>query len=546
MSYSILEAMTQIAREKNLDIDYVVKTLESSLLQAAKKKFSNADNIFVAVDPESGDINIHALKTVVSNVTDSNFEISLDEAKEIDDSAEEGDEVEVYISFEEFGRNAIATAKQLMIQKVREAEREMVYEEYVEKIGDLVTGNVQQIDKGDLIVSIGRAEAILPQENQIPREKYRQGDRVRAYIADVKRNQRGPQIILSRAHDGFVEKLFELEVPEIFERIIEIKALAREPGERTKIAVSSADERIDPVGACVGIKGVRVQSIVRELSNERIDVIQYHPDPEIFATRGLAPATVVKIDSYPEDQSMTVIVEDDKLSLAIGRQGQNARLAAKLTGWRINILSESEYSEMKRREVESKVPISKLPGISDSITNKLLEDDILYVQDLIAAPTDDLLAIPGIGPKRAEQLQESARQLMADLEQQRELEAQAEEAEMEEDDEDVYDEDEADIEEKTDDDEQEIEDDDDDEEEDDDEDVEADEEEDLEDEDEELPEAEERKPSMEASGDETVSEEMVGASEETDDENASEIEDISDESAQSEEEDETEKQHPSS
>ncbi len=552
MSYSILEAMTQIAREKNLDIDYVVKTLESSLLQAAKKKFSNADNIFVAVDPESGDINIHALKTVVSNVTDSNFEISLDEAREIDESAEEGDEVEVFISFEEFGRNAIATAKQLMIQKVREAEREMVYEEYVEKIGALVTGNVQQIDKGDLIVSIGRAEAILPQENQIPREKYRQGDRVRAYIADVKRNQRGPQIVLSRAHDGFVEKLFELEVPEIFERIIEIKAIAREPGERTKIAVSSADERIDPVGACVGIKGVRVQSIVRELSNERIDVIQYHPDPEIFATRGLAPATVVKIDSYPEDQSMTVIVEDDKLSLAIGRQGQNARLAARLTGWRINILSESEYSEMKRREVESKVPISKLPGISDSITNKLIEDDILYVQDLIAAPTDDLLAIPGIGPKRAEQLQEAARQLMADLEQQRELEAQAEDAEIEDDDEDAYDDDEdteqePDEEDDSDDEEDEEEEE---EEEDDDEDnfddIEADEDEELEDEDEDLSEDEERTPALEESGEETISEEIGEPSEDTDDENASEKEDISDESAQSEEEDETEKQHPSS
>ena len=531
MSYSILEAMTQIAREKNLDIDYVVRTLESSLLQAAKKKFSNADNIFVAVDPESGDINIHALKTVVSNVTDSNFEISLEEAKDIDDSAEEGDEVEVYISFEEFGRNAIATAKQLMIQKVREAEREMVYEEYVEKIGDLVTGNVQQIDKGDLIISIGRAESILPQENQIPREKYRQGDRVRAYIADVKRNQRGPQIILSRAHDGFVEKLFELEVPEIFERIIEIKAIAREPGERTKIAVSSADERIDPVGACVGIKGVRVQSIVRELSNERIDVIQYHPDPEIFATRGLAPATVVKIDSYPEDQSMTVIVEDDKLSLAIGRQGQNARLAARLTGWRINILSESEYSDMKRREVESKIPISKLPGISDSITNKLLEDDILYVQDLISAPTDDLLAIPGIGPKRAEQLQESARQLMADMERQKELDALAEEEEMDdsEEDDDIS----ISVEDERDDDTSDISEDDDDDD---------DEDEDVED----VDEDDEEEPVIELSAQDDSTEEEEEPSESADVEEASEVEDISDESVQSEQEDETEKQQPSS
>jgi N utilization substance protein A len=415
MSYDILEAMTQIAREKNLDIRYVIETLESSLLSAAKKKYNNADNIFVKVDPLTGEINIHALKTVVSNVTDPNLEISLDEARELDASAEEGDEVEVYIGVEEFGRNAISTAKQLMIQRVREAERENVFEEYSKKIGELVTGTVQQFDKGDLIINLGRAEAVMPQDQQIPREKYRQGDRVRAFIADVRRNQRGPQVILSRTHDGLVHKLFELEVPEIFERIIEIKKIAREPGERAKIAVSSADERIDPVGACVGIKGVRVQSVVRELSNERIDIVQFHPDPVVFATRALSPATVVKIESYPEDQSLTVIVEDEKLSLAIGRQGQNARLAARLVGWRINILSESEHSEAKRKEVESKVPISKLPGITDLMVNKLLEEDILYIQDLIATPIDDLLAVQGIGPKKAEALLETARQFLADF-----------------------------------------------------------------------------------------------------------------------------------
>jgi N utilization substance protein A len=444
MSYDILEAMTQIAREKNLDLQYVVETLESSLLSAAKKKFANADNIFVKIDAQTGEINIHALKTVVTNVTDPNLEISLVEAKEIDDEAEEGDEVEVYIAFEEFGRNAIATAKQLMIQKVREAEREMVFEEYSKKIGDLVTGSVQQIDKGDLIVNLGRAEALLPADQQIPREKYRQGERVRAFIADVKRNQRGPQVILSRSHDGLIIKLFELEVPEIFERIIEIKAIAREPGERAKIAVSSADERVDPVGACVGIKGVRVQSIVRELSNERIDIIQWHPDPEILMARALSPATVVKIESFPEDQSMTVVVDDDKLSLAIGRQGQNARLAARLTGWRINILSESEHSEMKRKEVESKVAISKLPGLSEKLTGKLLEEDILYVQDLAATSEDDLLSIPGIGPKRAEALTESARQFLADLQYQQELEreqaAEREEGEADEVDDEFEDE----------------------------------------------------------------------------------------------------------
>lgn len=446
MNYDILESLTQIAREKNIDIEYVIETLESALVQAAKKKFGESDNITAKVDRASGEINVIAVKGVVENVTDPQIEISLEEAKEIDDSAEAGDEVEVYIAFEEFGRNAIALAKQLMIQKVREAEREIIYEEYSQKIGELVSGTVQQVDKGNVIINLGRTEGIMPVSQQIAREKYRQGDRIRCVIHDVQKNQRGHQIVLSRGHDSFLQRLFELEVPEIFERIIEIKAIAREPGERAKIAVASADDRIDPVGACVGVKGVRVQSIVRELNNERIDIIQFHPDPEIFVTRALSPAKVVKIDTYPEDQEMTVVVEDEKLSLAIGRQGQNARLASKLTGWKINIISENEFSAMKRFEAENYLPISHLPGLGDVMINRLMDAGHMYAQDLLGVTPEKLMEVEGIGEVKAKTLIETARAQVAEFEQQRrrELEkARAEKAEA-----DANQEDEADIEEE--------------------------------------------------------------------------------------------------
>jgi N utilization substance protein A len=441
VNYDILETLTQIAREKNIELDYVVETLESALVQAAKKKFGEDQNIVANVDRASGEISVHVVKTVVKKVTNEKTQVSLKEAQEIDESAEPGDEVEVYIGFEEFGRNAIALAKQLMIQKVREAEREIIYEEYSQKIGELISGSVQQVDKGNIIVNLGRTEGIMPISQQISREKYRQGDRIRAVIHDVQRNQRGHQIVLSRTQETFLQRLFELEVPEIFERIIEIKAIAREPGERSKIAVSSADDRIDPVGACVGVKGVRVQSIVRELNNERIDIIQYHPDPEIFVTRALSPAKVVRIDTFPDVEEMTVVVEDEKLSLAIGRQGQNARLASKLTGWKINIMSENEFSAMKRFEAENYLPISHLPGLGDIMINRLMDAGFMYAQDLVNADIERLTEIEGIGEKKAQTLIETSKIQVAEFEEQRRLELEAAQEEGETDEE--YEEEEA-------------------------------------------------------------------------------------------------------
>ncbi len=435
MQYDILEALNQIAVEKNMEIDYVIETLKASLVSAARKKYGDGDNIIVNIDRRSGEINMHAVKTVVEIIVNPYAEISLKDAKEIDSDAEIGDEVEIFIPFEEFGRNAIASAKQILIQKVREAERETVYNEYIKKVGDLVTGTVQQVDKGNIIINLGRAEAILPLKEQISKEKYRQGDRIRALVLECQKSQRGPQVVLSRASNALLQRLFELEVPEIFERIIEIKTVAREPGERAKVAVVSADERIDPVGACVGVKGVRVQAIVRELNNERIDIVPYHPDPEIFVTRALAPAKVVRIDAISEENTMTVVVADDQLSLAIGKGGQNARLASKLTGWKVNILSEHDFYERKREEAEAKVEVSKLP-IGEATIQKLIAADFRFIQDILEVTPSRLTEIDGVGAKKADQIIEAAREYMFEL-QTTKTEAEQLESEEKEEEEEV-------------------------------------------------------------------------------------------------------------
>jgi len=417
MAFDMIEAMTLIAREKNIEFDAVLETLQQSLLAAAKKKYTFTDNITFKFDRKNNELLMIVTKKVVEPVTDTNLEISLKDAKEIDPEAELDDELDLYIDYEsEFGRNAILTAKQILIQKVREAERDRIYEEYIDKVGTLVSGVVQQIDKGNVIINLGRGEGILPIKEQIPREKFRQGDRVRAYIQDVQKSLKGPQIVLSRVNNEFLRALFALEVPEIYERVIEIRAIAREPGERAKIAVYSSDDRIDPVGACVGIKGVRVQSIVRELNNERIDIVPFSSNPEVFVTRALAPAKVAYIDVFDSEKKMTVAVEDEKLSLAIGKNGQNARLASKLTGWKVNIMSETEYNEARKREAEMLVPVGQLEGIGAKISERLSEADISSVQRLANASVETLVKIEGIGQKTAETLVEKAKAFVAQLE----------------------------------------------------------------------------------------------------------------------------------
>jgi N utilization substance protein A len=414
IDFDVMEVVHQITKSKNLDQEYVLETIKEGLMTAAKKRFGDADNIRVHIDRREGEIYMVATKTVVTYVQDPQHEISIVDAQEIDEESEIGDEMEVELPFEEFGRNAIAATKQILVQRIREREREQVYAEYKDRVGEVVTGIVQHIDKGTIIVNLSGAEAVVPHKEQIPRERFRQGDRIRAYIADVQPNMKGPQIILSRAHPGLLMKLFELEVPEIFEKIVEIRAVAREPGERSKVAVYSIDDRVDPVGACVGVKGVRVQSIVRELANERIDIVPWDPDPETFVARSLAPARVVQIVNVGlETHEMTVIVDDEKLSLAIGRNGQNARLAAKLTGWKITIRSESQYLAQRTRALDTTTALDQLPGIGEATKLHLEEAGITSIEMLATKTPADLVSIEGVGPKTADKLVEAAQEYVS-------------------------------------------------------------------------------------------------------------------------------------
>jgi N utilization substance protein A len=438
VNYDILEAIGQITKDKNLEPEYVIETLEAGLISAAKKKFG-AENIVAKFDRKTGQISMHMVKKVVKQVAEPALEISLAEAKEINSKAKAGEELHIPLHFEDFGRNAIATAKQVLIQKIREAERDRIFEEYQSKVGELTTGAIQQVDRGNVIINLGRTEGIMPPKEQIPKERYRQGERIRIYILDVQKSAKSPQIVLSRAHSGFLQRLFELEVPEIFEKIIEIKAVAREAGERSKIAVHSIDERIDPVGACVGIRGTRVQGIVRELSNERIDVIQWSPEVETLVARALAPAKIIKIDQDKEEKIMTVVVEDQGLSVAIGKNGQNARLTSKLTGWKITVMSQSELVAKKAEAKEKESQIRELKGVGEKLADNLIAQGFGSVEALAEATPGDLTEIEGIGEKKAAKLIQTAREYLeekkatqADEETSGEGESEAERVETEE------------------------------------------------------------------------------------------------------------------
>lgn len=406
MQYDVLEALTLIANEKNLDLDYVLETVEEALVAAAKKKLGENDTIRAEIDRTLGEIRMSWIKKVVEKVVDPTLEMTISEAEEHYEDVEIGQELDVPINYIELGRNAIASAKQILIQKVREAERDQIYEEYIKKVGALVTGTVQQAEKNNIIVNLGRAEGIIVAKEQIKKEKFRQGDRIKSYIYDVQRSNRGPQVSLTRSSQDFLKKLFEIEVPEIAEKIIEIKAIAREPGERSKIAVYSNDDRIDAVGACVGVKGSRVQNIVRELNNERIDIVPWSAEPMIFVTKSLAPAKIVHVDVFSEEKKMLVVVADDKLSLAIGKTGQNARLAAKLTSWKINIMSESEYKALQQTEELEKVDIEEIPEITEKMRDKLLSLGIETAQDITRKGVEKLIEAEGVGVKTAERIVE--------------------------------------------------------------------------------------------------------------------------------------------
>lgn len=346
----------QVVKDKGIDREILVEALESAVLSAANKKFRNTRDLEAHFNEEIGEVEVFEFVTVVDEVVDSYKEIDIGEAREVDPDVEIGDSLGMMMEAGSFSRIAAQTAKQVIIQKVREAEREGVFNEFKDRVGEVVNGIVRRYERGDLIVDLGRAEALLPNREQVPRENYRQSDRVRAYISEVKMSAKGPQIILSRTHPGLLISLFRSEVPEIAEGIVEIKNAVREPGSRAKIAVESHDIDVDPVGACVGMRGSRVQNVVTELRGERIDIIPWTLDPARFACAALAPAEVSRVYIDDDAQAMEIIVPDDQLSLAIGKKGQNVRLAAKLIGWKIDIKSESRAQEEEQEDTAAEEP----------------------------------------------------------------------------------------------------------------------------------------------------------------------------------------------
>jgi N utilization substance protein A len=345
MNGEFLQALDEIAKEKGVSKDLLIDAIDVALVSAFKKNFGTSQNVKVTINRETGEIEVFAVKNVVEEVENELLEISLEEAKEINKNYEVGDVVEKKVTPKNFGRIAAQTAKQVVVQRIREAERGIIFDEYVSRENEIVTGLVQRKEKNNVFIDLGKTEAVLGSGEQTPGEVYNIGDRIKTYIVEVKKTTKGPQIVLSRTHPGLVKRLFELEVPEIQSGIVEIKGIAREAGSRTKIAVYSHDENVDAVGACVGQRGQRVQVIVDELKGEKIDIIEWNEDPEIFVGSALSPAKVINVDVDKENNAARVIVGDSQLSLAIGKEGQNARLAAKLTGWKIDIKSQSQVSD---------------------------------------------------------------------------------------------------------------------------------------------------------------------------------------------------------
>jgi N utilization substance protein A len=365
---SIKHAIEQIVKEKGIDRAVVIEAMEQAVLTAANKKYRNTRDLEARYNPDSGEVELFEFVTVVEEVLDSYKEIDLDEAREIDPEVEVGDSLGEKLDASGFTRIAAQTAKQVIIQKVREAERETIFNEYSDRQWEIITGMVRRFEKGELLVDLGRAEAVLPSKEQMPREVYRPGDRIRAIITEIRMTTKGPQIILSRTHPSMLAKLFEAEVPEIAEGIVEINAVVRDPGSRAKVAVSSNDRDIDPVGACVGMRGARVQNVVSELRGEKIDIIPWSEDIARFACNALSPAQVSKVFVDEDNRTLEIIVADDQLSLAIGKRGQNVSLAARLTGCRIDIKSESKVAD----EVESQ-EFSSYDG-TDAVGEEAVED----------------------------------------------------------------------------------------------------------------------------------------------------------------------------
>jgi transcription termination/antitermination protein NusA len=425
MASLLYQTIEGLSREKGIDPQIVVNAVEDAIVVATRKYYKSQENLRAELDKESGAIKAFAVKTVVETpeqIEDPNLQITLDEAKKIDPAVEAGGEVRFYKATDVLGRIAAQLAKQVIFQKVREAERDTVYNEYIGRVGEIVNATVKRIEGPDVIFDIGKAEARMPRKEQSRLESFAMGERVRAVIARVERASKGPAVVVSRAAPELVQHLFQTEVPEIYDGTVVIRAIAREAGERTKIAVMSKDKDVDAVGACVGMKGMRVQSIIRELRGEKIDIIEYHEDAVTFAEKALQPAKVSRVTVIDSsDKHLEVVVDDSQLSLAIGKKGQNVRLAAKLLGWKIDIKSEEE----KRQEVEQQMsqlvsaaptPLESVPGLGEGLIEKLGAAGVTTVEALADMTPEQLEAIEGIGPKTVEKISLAVNNYFSSLE----------------------------------------------------------------------------------------------------------------------------------
>ena len=351
----LIMALDELEKERGISKDYLLESLEVALVAAYKKNFDSAENVKVEIDSQTGEIHVYAQKEVVETVENSQLQISLEDAKNIEKKAKIGDIINIETKPKDFGRIAAGAAKQHVIQKVREAERNMIFDEYNDRKGEIVTGIIQKADKGTVVLDLGKLEGIMPLKEQIPTEHYHVNDKIKAYVLSVEKGLKGaPQVLVTRSHPDVIKKLFELEIPEIYEGLIEVKAVSRDPGYRSKVAVYSKNPDIDPVGSCVGAKGIRIQNIINEMNGEKIDVIEWSEDPATFICAALLPAHVMAVDIKEDEKFAQVIVPDEELSLAIGKGGQNARLAVKLTNWKIDIKSETQFRELMAYEENKK------------------------------------------------------------------------------------------------------------------------------------------------------------------------------------------------
>jgi N utilization substance protein A len=415
MANQLRQQIEQISREKNINPEVIIAAIEDAILTASKKYYKSAEDLRSRFNGETGEIEVFAVRQIVENVETPETQIGLDEARTLIPEAEVGQEIEFPKDTTILGRIAAQTAKQVIFQKVREAERDNVFSEYSGRVGEVVNGIIKRQEMGDFIVDLGRAEAVLPRKEQSRAETYQSGDRVRVAIVRVLKSAKGPQVIVSRTDPALLIKLFEMEVPEIYDGTVQIRGAVREAGERAKVAVISREKDVDPVGACVGMKGTRVQSIIRELRGEKIDIVEWNDDPVVFVEKALSPAKISRVTILDDEQKiMEVVVEDKQLSLAIGKKGQNVRLAAKLVGWRIDIKSEEE----KRQEVEAEMArmariVDELRsleahGVGEKSIQKLIDAGVAGVAHILEMTDEDLCSIEGIGPKTAEKIREAA------------------------------------------------------------------------------------------------------------------------------------------